>query len=218
MTMTAAYAVPRSFYVEVARRTSLLRSAWFSLRFRGIVLVGRGARVRVHRRASVRIARGGMLVLGLTHDSAPGAVLRMQPRSVLEVSGRVQVMRSSSITVGYDATLAVGAGTFLNDGASIVCHDHVTIGRDCAISWGVRILDTDVHELVRDGVGGARHRPVVLGDRCWLGAGATVLKGVTLGDDTVVGAGSVVTADGTGGQLLVGSPARVVATGVTWRP
>lgn len=218
MSMVTAYSVPRSFYIETVLRTSLLRSAWFSMRFRGVVLVGRGTRVRVHRRATVRLARGAVLVLGLAHDSAPGAVLRMRPRAVLEVAGRVQFMRSSSVTIGYDATLSVGPGTFLNDGASIVCHERVAIGRGCAISWGVRILDTDVHELVRGGVAAGRHRPVVVGDRCWLGAGAIVLKGVTLGDDCVVGAGSVVTSDALAGQLLVGAPARVVDKDVTWSP
>lgn len=218
MSFDAAYSVPRSFYIEIAMRTSWVRSAWYSLRFRGIVLVGRGTRVRVHRRASVRLAKGAMLTLGLTHDSAAGAVLRMHPRAALEVSGRVQVMRSSSVTIGYDATLSVGHGTFVNDGSSIVCHERVTIGRDCAISWGVRIMDTDVHELVRDGVGRDRHRPVELGDRCWLGAGAIVLKGVALGDDCVVAAGSVVTSDAGPGQLLVGTPARIAAKDVSWRP
>ncbi|GMA86774.1 hypothetical protein GCM10025868_20240 [Angustibacter aerolatus] len=55
-------------------------------------------------------------------------------------------MRGASVTVGYDAHLAIGAGSFLNDGASVVCEERVEIGRDCAISWGARVLDTDVHQ------------------------------------------------------------------------
>jgi acetyltransferase-like isoleucine patch superfamily enzyme len=211
------YDVPRSFYLESARRVSVLRSAWYSLRFRGRVLVGRGTRVRVHRSASLRLHPGSLLVLGLAHDSAPGAVLRMRPRSVFEVRGRVQVMRAATVTVGHGATLTMASGTFVNDGATVVCLQQVDIGLDCAISWGVRLLDTDVHELVRDATAAPRHLPVSIGDRCWIGAGATILKGVRLGPDCVVAAGSVVTRSAAQGQLLGGVPATVLADSVSWR-
>jgi acetyltransferase-like isoleucine patch superfamily enzyme len=215
--LTSRYKPPKSFYVEVAMRTSVIRSAWYSTRFRGIVLVGRGTRVRVHRTATVRLAPGAMLILGIAHDSRAGAVLRMRPRSTLEIDGRVQVMRAATVTVGYDARLSIGAGAFVNDGASVVCDQEVDIGRDCAISWGARIMDTDVHQLVRGQDEEARHAPVRIGDRCWIGAGAVVLKGVELANDCVVGAGSVVTRSAGPGLLLVGAPAKAGARDVSWR-
>ncbi len=215
--LTSHYRAPRSFYVEFATRTSVLRSAWYSVRFHGLVLVGRRTRIHVHRSASVRLAPGAMLVLGIAHDSPTGAVLRMRPRSTLEISGRVQVMRAATVSVGYDACLRIGAGTFLNDGATIVCEQAVSIGRDCAISWGARVLDTDVHELVRGDDAATRRARVTLGDHCWVGAGATVLKGVELGPGCVVGAGAVVTRSAGPGRLLVGSPATSRRAEVSWR-
>lgn len=216
--LTSNYRAPRSFYLAVAARVSMVRSAWYSLRFKGIVLVGRGTRVHIHRTASVRLAPGAMLMFGLAHDTPTGTVVRLRPRAVLEISGRVQVMRGATLTVGYDARLHIGGGTFLNDGAAVVCDQEVSIGRDCAISWGARILDTDVHQLVRGGAVGARRAPVSLGDHCWVGAGAMVLKGVQLGRDCVVGAGAVVTRSAGPGELLVGSPACRSAEHVSWVP
>ncbi|GMA86775.1 hypothetical protein GCM10025868_20250 [Angustibacter aerolatus] len=62
-----------------------------------------------------------------------------------------------------------------------------------------------------------KRAPVALGDHCWVGAGAAVLKGVRLGAHCVVAAGSVVTRGAEPGRLLGGNPATVLAEGVTWR-
>ena len=49
-----------------------------------------------------------------------------------------------------------------------------------------------------------------IGDRVWLGAKVTVLKGVTIGNDAVIGAGSVVTKDIPPHGIAVGVPAQVI--------
>jgi hypothetical protein len=56
----------------------------------------------------------------------------------------------------------------------------------------------------------------VIGDRVWIGCGATVLSGVSIGDGAVVGAASVVTADVPAGVVVAGTPARVIHEGVSW--
>jgi acetyltransferase-like isoleucine patch superfamily enzyme len=48
------------------------------------------------------------------------------------------------------------------------------------------------------------------GDRVWIGANVTILKGVTIGNDAVVGAGSVVTKDIPEKAIAVGVPAKVI--------
>jgi maltose O-acetyltransferase len=49
---------------------------------------------------------------------------------------------------------------------------------------------------------------VVIGNRCWIGAKAVILKDVTLGDNCVVAAGSVVTRPVETGAVVAGVPAR----------
>lgn len=53
-------------------------------------------------------------------------------------------------------------------------------------------------------------RGVVIGDDCWLGAGAVVTDGVRIGRGCVIGAGAVVTADIPEYSIAVGVPARIV--------
>jgi acetyltransferase-like isoleucine patch superfamily enzyme len=49
----------------------------------------------------------------------------------------------------------------------------------------------------------------ILGERCRIGAGTTILPGVTIGARTLVGAGSVVTRDLPADVIAYGNPARV---------
>jgi acetyltransferase-like isoleucine patch superfamily enzyme len=54
----------------------------------------------------------------------------------------------------------------------------------------------------------SRLRPIVIGNRVWIGASAIILPGVTIGDDAVVGAASVVTKDVAPRTVVAGNPAR----------
>jgi len=52
---------------------------------------------------------------------------------------------------------------------------------------------------------------VKIGNHCWIGAGAIILKNVELGDACVVGAGAVVTKSFPPGSVLGGVPAKIIA-------
>lgn len=151
---------------------------------------------------------------------------RLGPRARL--FGRCQVFNSGTVEIGErllmygdpvrcdlnahaGGRLEIGDGVFVNFGCSISAHTLVHIGNGCLIGQYSIILDCDYHELGgTDGHG--RSRPIVIGDRVWMGARVTVLKGVTIGAGTVIGAGSVVTRDIPPGVLAAGVPAMAVRT------
>ena len=201
------YSFPWHFYIRLALRCSILKTLWYSIRFRGVVMVGRGTKLRVHRSSRIVLAPRSLLAVGLANDAPSGAALRIYPRSQMHVSGRVQIMRACNVIVGYDATLRVGAGTFFNDGSFLTCYSTTTIGSGCAIASGARILDSDLHQLLRNGRG-SPHSPVQIGQDCWIGTNAIILKGVRLGSGAVVAAGAVVTSDVPARSLVAGSARR----------
>jgi len=51
---------------------------------------------------------------------------------------------------------------------------------------------------------------VRIGNGCWVGAHATILKDVELEDYCVVGAGAVVTKSFSSGSVIAGTPARII--------
>jgi acetyltransferase-like isoleucine patch superfamily enzyme len=104
------------------------------------------------------------------------------------------------------ARIVIGNGTYLNRNTEIIAATEVRIGRDCKIAWDVVIMDTDQHGI---GQQPAATRPVLIGDRVWIGCRAIILKGVTIGHDAVIGAGAIVTKDVPPGAVVTGPAATI---------
>ena len=122
-----------------------------------------------------------------------------------------------------DGAVVIGDRCYV--GAShFVCHTAITLGNDVIVSWGVTVVDHDSHSLnwlerqhdIPNWKKGIKHwndvsvRAVVIGDKVWIGFGASILKGVTVGEGAVVGAKAVVTRDVAPYTVVAGNPARVV--------
>ncbi len=86
----------------------------------------------------------------------------------------------------------------------------VEIGCYTIIASDVRIIAHDA--AIKRLTGYTEVRPVVIGERCYIGAGATVLPGATIGDEAIIGAGALVRGDIPARSLAVGSPAKVIGS------
>lgn len=104
-----------------------------------------------------------------------------------------------------------GKHIYANFNLTLVDDTHIYIGDYTMIAPNVTIA-TAAHPLSAEEreKNMQYNRPVKIGKRCWIGAGAIILPGVTIGDDTVIGAGSVVTKDIPSGVVAVGNPCRVM--------
>lgn len=110
------------------------------------------------------------------------------------------------------AKITIGSRTYINRRTELRCQDSIEIGKGCAISWDVSIMDTDYHSINRQPVS----KPIKIGDHVWVGCRAVVLKGVTIGDGAVIAAGAVVNRDVPPKALWAGVPARVIKEDIEW--
>jgi len=110
-----------------------------------------------------------------------------------------------------DRGVVIGEGTkiYRNVHIGTSASDFITIGKGCVLT-GCTILGHDAS--LKRYLGKSISGPVKIGDYCFIGFNATVLKGVTIGDEAIVGAGAVVTKDVPPRCVVAGNPARVVCT------
>lgn len=86
---------------------------------------------------------------------------------------------------------------------------NIIIDDDVMIASGVRLISNN-HDLDNRMV--LTCKPVHIKRNCWIGAGATILRGITIGENSVVGAGSVVTKDVPDNVIVAGNPAKIIRT------
>lgn len=207
---------PRVFW-QVARRLSVSRSLYYSARFRGRVLLARRTRVVAARSARVELAPTAWLLIGFHHHGPDRALLNLARGAHLVVDGTVQIWRGAQIHVMEGGRLELGDKDIFNEGSRVICCKSIHFGESSGLSWNATVLDSDLHPIAVGGEWVQQEMPVHIGDRVFLGAGATVLKGVRIGDGSVVAASALVNKDVPPRCLVGGNPARIIYKEVDWR-
>ena len=136
---------------------------------------------------------------------SPGVVIDLDRKSKLRLGSRVSMHSRCRVTASNGGELEIGNRTSFNVGCIVTCRSKIKIGSHVAFGPNVMIYDHD-HVMDPDsGVrsGGYRLGEVVIGDGCWIGAGAVILLGTHIGDNCVIAAGSIVKGDVPSNTVLI---------------
>lgn len=149
-------------------------------------------------------------------------------------AAKITVAKGASIEIGERSSLAgieifcapssrirVGARCSFTWHARLYCHEAagIHIGDACLVASGTLFTCSDMHSII-DIATGKRVNPaedVVVGNRVWIASEARLLKGAEIGDGSILGGRSTLTGKIGENSLAVGTPAKVVRTGVTWK-
>ena len=94
-------------------------------------------------------------------------------------------------TTDFGKNITLGKRVFINSGCRFQDQGGITIGDDVLLGHNV-VLATLNHDPVVARRASMLPAPIVIGDKVWIGANATVLPGVTIGKGAIVAAGAVV--------------------------
>ena len=97
---------------------------------------------------------------------------------------------------------SIGSGFYIGHFGGIVVNENSVIGKNCNISHGVTLGESNR---------GEKKGCPVLGDNVYIGPGAKIVGHVRIGNDVAIGANCVVTHDVPDHSVVVGIPGRVIS-------
>jgi acetyltransferase-like isoleucine patch superfamily enzyme len=164
------------------------------------------------RLAWAKLRLGDRLQLDGIAFLCPGVHLEVAPGARL-VLGRWSWLGHDTKVRVHEGVVEIGAKSVLGQECTITCFRRIRIGRECIIADKVMMLDfdhgvVDVDRPIREQ--GIYKRPVEVGHNCWIGFGASILRGVAVGENCVIGTNSVVTKDVPDNAVVGGVPARIL--------
>jgi len=93
----------------------------------------------------------------------------------------------------------------------------IIIGKDCMFADNIEIWASDTHSIYdADGNFINHEKPIIIGDKVWIGSHVKILKGVTIGDNVIVGMNSMITKNLRSNTIYAGNPPRELKSVVTW--
>lgn len=119
--------------------------------------------------------------------------LEIAPGGRIRLGTRIQNRGHLYCQCGPGGQLQMGSHVFFNTGSSVACMGRIQIGDYCKFGNNTVIVDHD-HNF-KDQNGEYLTGEICIGNRVWVGANCTILRGARIGDDCVIAAGSVVRGD-----------------------
>jgi acetyltransferase-like isoleucine patch superfamily enzyme len=178
------------------------------------------AKIRIRNTAKVKL--GGRVTIG--ESSAKSAIVSVLPANIyfgyeskINIAHSVSIGPGVNIIVKDNGILTIGENTYFTSDQHIEIMNALEIGSNCAISWGVTIIDDDHHELLSDQSKDKTSTAVTIKNHVWIGCNVTILKGTQIGSHCVVAAGSIVKGVFPDNVLLAGNPAKIIRKNINWK-
>lgn len=137
-------------------------------------------------------------------------IVNIQGGGVLRIKRDAHIGRGAVICVNPGAALNIGHNFAISGTTSIVCSKEICIGNDVQLSWNSLVMDSDAHKIFdEDGSWINPPKEIVIGNKVWIAAGTTILKGSVIADNTVVASNSLVNKEFSESHTIIGGqPAR----------
>ena len=164
------------------------------------------------------IHTSGLLQIGMNYVG----FMHKYDRTYLNIKGRLifggdySIGKGCRFDIGSAAMAKFGRG-YVNANTTFIIMHGITVGDECAISWGCEFLDEDFHAITYDGKKD-KLPAIEIGNHVWIGSNVTVLKGSRIPDGCVIASGSMVCSRFEKCHCLIaGDPAKVIKEDVEWK-
>lgn len=211
---------------------SLPRIIWFNLRYLPFnqalklpILIAPNVRIK-------KLYRGGIILKNVQFNSCHigfhcadavdcygcHTIVCIEKGGKWIIENDIHIGRGAIIHIKPEATLSVGKNFAISGTTSIICSKDIQIGKDVQFSWNSLAMDSDAHKIYsQDGKISNPDSPVVIGNKVWIAANTTILKGSEIKDNCIVACNSMVNkAIKEDNCIIAGSPAKAIKTISHW--
>lgn len=117
-----------------------------------------------------------------------------------------EIVLGDDTTVGRETQFATLEGT------------RITVGKDCMFSHDIKVRTSDSHSIIDlDGKRINYAKDVTIGNHCWIGMQALIMKGASLADNSVLAARSTLNKPFQESNCIFGgAPAKILMTEINW--
>ena len=160
---------------------------------------------------------GNLLLIGMSYNGlmCKGDRTNVSIEGKLIINGAFSIGKGCRIDVAPNAIVSLEGG-YINALSKICIGHHLTIGKNCAISWDTLFLDRDFHYLVKE-EHAMKADGIEIGDNCWVGNNVSLTRGARVPNDTIIASNSLVNREFSETNTLIGGiPARVLRRNVSW--
>ena len=121
-------------------------------------------------------------------------LLQFSRGATVNLGKHLGIRNDVTLSVRKGAILSIGDKVFINKSCIFVAHNLISIGARTKFGPNVSIFDHDYDYKVPGGVSSNVFKTdsVEIGEDCWIGTGAIILKGTKIGNRCVIAAGTVV--------------------------
>lgn len=131
----------------------------------------------------------------------------------VSLGNRVRIYPHIRMETHNTGKIEIQDNVSIGQGLHITAGGHLIIGKNTTISSNVLITDIDheFHELNTHIMDQPLNiKETIVGDNCFIGAGAKILPGTRLGKQCIIGANSVVKGNFPDYSVIVGIPAKII--------
>lgn len=139
-------------------------------------------------------------------------MLMINREGMLVFEGEAHIGRGSRVYVEKNAKLVLGDNFAISASSIILCYKSILFGRDIQFSWDCLVMDSDTHQIYdKRNKRINEDKPIVFGDKIWIGCNCTILKGTRVPSNCVIGANSMLTGQKfEENSIIAGNPAMTV--------
>lgn len=172
--------------------------------------------IEIHKNSTVIL--NGALKFGVKKfkKSKLESRLLIEENALLELKNNYYFAYGANIEVFKGAVLSIFGNGGTNINTTIICGEKITLGNGVQIGRDVTIRDNNGgHYISRQGY--KNSRPIIIGDRAWLGEKCIIMPGVKIKEGAIIGANSFVISNVPQNSIVSGNPAKIIDEDVLWK-